>query len=84
MVEFSVIKANEAPKPKPGSERLSGRMREYESYVAALKKGEAGKLTLAHDESVRGVALRVSRAGKRLGRSVNTWAVDDVVYFSVS
>jgi hypothetical protein len=58
-------------------------MREYEQYVTSVKGGQVGKLAPAKNESSRGVALRVSRAGKRIGKSVDTWVVDGVVYFRV-
>jgi hypothetical protein len=58
-------------------------MREYEQYVGAVKGGQVGKLAPAKNESPRGLALRVSRAGKRIGKSVDTWVVDGSVYFRV-
>jgi hypothetical protein len=59
-------------------------MREYEKYIEQVRSNQVGKLTPSRGESPRGVALRVSRAGKRAGKSVNTWVVDGVVYFSVA
>ncbi|MCC6381124.1 MAG: hypothetical protein IT304_01390 [Dehalococcoidia bacterium] len=59
-------------------------MREYEKYIDSVTAGKVGKLTPSKGESARGVALRISRAGKRVGKSVNTWVVDGVVYFSQS
>jgi hypothetical protein len=56
-------------------------MVEYEGYVASLKKGQAGKLVPDPTESPRSIALRVSRAAKRLGRPLDVWTVDDAVYF---
>ena len=59
-------------------------MREYEKYIEQVKSGQVGKLSPSRGESPRGIALRVSRAGKRVGKSVNTWVVDGVVYFSIA
>lgn len=84
MAQFSVVKEADAPKPGRQSGRLAARMREYERYVEAVGAGKVGKLTPGSDETARGIALRVSRAGKRMGRHVNTWIVDDTVYFSVN
>ncbi|MGK2966284.1 MAG: hypothetical protein ACSLFM_11880 [Tepidiformaceae bacterium] len=56
-------------------------MREYETYVTSLKGDEEGKLMPSTGETPRGVALRISRAAKRIGKSVDTWVVDGVVYF---
>jgi hypothetical protein len=83
VAEFSVLKESEAPRRSKTAGRLSARMREYEGFVAGVKKGQVGRLAPASGESPRGVALRVSRAGKRIGRDVNAWVVDGTVYFSV-
>ncbi len=84
MAEFSVIKESDAPRPTRQSGRLAVRMREYEKFVEGVSPGKVGKLIPSRGETSRGVALRVSRAGKRMNRSVNTWVVDDAVYFAVS
>lgn len=83
MAEFSVIKESEAPRPNRQSGRLASRMREYEKYVDGVPAGKVGKLSPSRGETPRGVALRISRAGKRMGKSINTWVVDDVVYFAI-
>lgn len=84
MAEFAVVKESEAPRPARQTGRLAARMREYERYIESVKSGQVGKLSPSRGESPRGIALRVSRAGKRVGKSVNTWVVDGVVYFSIS
>ena len=58
-------------------------MREYEGYVKDVKRGDVGKLTPGANESARGLALRVSRAAKRLGKQADTWVVDKDFYFRV-
>ena len=83
MANFSVVDAAKAPKPPAGPGRLTKRMQEYEGYVLGVKKGQVGKVTPGEGETARGEALRISRAAKRAGRTVNTWVVDGVVYFSV-
>ena len=84
MATFSVIDATQAPRPLRQSGRLRARMAEYESFVNGVKKGQVGKLSPSTGETARGVALRISRAGKRTGRSVDTWVVDGVVYFKLT
>lgn len=84
MAEFTVIKESDAPRPSRQSGRLASRMREYEKYVDGVQSGKVGKLTPSRGETPRGIALRISRAGKRMNKSINTWVVDDVVYFQVS
>ena len=82
MAKFTKINADQAPQPTKQTS-LSGRMREYEGYVKDVKRGDVGKLTPGGNESARGLALRVSRAAKRLGKSADTWIVDGALYFRV-
>lgn len=84
MAEFSVVRESEAPRPTRQTGRLATRMREYEKYIDSVGSGKVGKLVPSKGESARGVALRISRAGKRTGKSVNTWVVDGTVYFSLA
>lgn len=84
MAEFAVVKEADAPRPARQTGRLAARMREYEKYVDQVRASQVGKLSPSRGESARGVALRVSRAGKRRKKNVNTWVVDGVVYFSVN
>ena len=58
-------------------------MREYEGFITSVKSGQVGKLTPAKGESARGIALRVSRAAKRVNRTADTWIADGAVYFKV-
>lgn len=84
MAEFTVIRESEAPRPSRQSGRLAARMREYERYVEGVGAGKVGKLVPARGETARGIALRISRAGKRSKKAISTWVVDDAVYFKVS
>ena len=84
MVEFSVVKESEAPRPTKQSGRLAARMREFEKYIDSVPAGRVGKLVPTGNETPRGIALRVSRAGKRKNRAISTWVVDGTVYYSVS
>jgi hypothetical protein len=84
MAEFTVIKDSDAPRPARQTGRLAARMREYEKYIDAVPAGKVGRLTPSRGETARGIALRISRAAKRQGKSSNTWVVDGTVYFSLS
>ena len=83
MATFSVIDAGKAPpKPRPaGPSKV--RMTEYEGFLDRVKKGQVGKLIPAARDTPRGVAVRISRAGKRVGKAVDAWVVDGVVYFKL-
>jgi hypothetical protein len=56
-------------------------MREYDSFVGQVKRGQIGRLEPEEGETARAVSYRISRAGKRIGITVQTWVVDDIVYF---
>jgi hypothetical protein len=83
MADFSVIKEADAPHPTRQTGRLATRMREYEKYIESVTDGKIGRLTPSRGETARGVALRISRAGKRTNKAVSTWVVDGVVYLNV-
>lgn len=84
MAVFSVIKDSEAPRPARQTGRLAARMREYEKYVEQVTQGKVGKLVPSPGETPRAIAMRVSRAARRIGKNVNTWVVDGTVFFTVS
>ncbi len=84
MAEFTIIKESDAPRPARQTGRLAARMREYEKYIEAVPAGKVGRLTPSRGETARGIALRISRAAKRMGKASNTWVVDGTVYFSLS
>ncbi len=81
---FSVISAASAPKAAKTSGHLTARMHEFDSYIVAVKSGQVGKLAPSAGETARGISLRVARAAKRQGKTVETWVANDLVYFKVS
>jgi hypothetical protein len=81
MAKFTIVKEKDAPKPIRQSGSLAHRMREYERYVDSVADGSVGRLTPADGETPRSIALRVSRAAKRMDRPIDTWIVDNIVYF---
>lgn len=81
MAKFSKMAREKAPNPIRQTGRLKARMHEYEEYVSAVRKGDAGRLEPESGETARGIALRISRAAKRMGISIRTWVVDNSVYF---
>ena len=81
MVQFSKLRASAAPRRM--NQTGSVRMRQYEDFVKEVGPDEAGKLTPEGDETTRSLAMRVSRAAKRVGKTANTWTRDGVVYFTV-
>ena len=84
MAKFTRVKSSVAPGPMRSTGKLTARMRQYEDYVSAVKSGEVGQLIPDEGETTRGLALRVSRAAKRVGKTADTWVRDGSVYFVVS
>ncbi len=83
MAKFSKIPEAQAPRPIRQSGRLALRMRQYEEHIGSLKAGEVGKLVPESGETVRGIALRVGRAARRMNKAADTWMVDGAVYFKI-
>jgi hypothetical protein len=53
------------------------------AIATSIDPDKVGRLELSPGETMSGVSLRVRRAGKRLGRSVDVWYGDEAVYFNV-
>lgn len=82
---MTVIDDASAPKRVTGGANASRRRQaEYDGYLKTVKKGQVGKLVPTGTESTRALATRIARAGSRALKSVESWAVDGVVYFRVS
>ena len=84
MATFTVILAASAPKPVKAGGQITARMREFDSYIAAVKSGQVGKLAPSTGETARGISVRVATAAKRQGKTAETWVADGTVYFKVS
>ena len=83
MVQFAKDRTANYPGPLKQIGRASVRMRQYEDFVNQVGPDEAGKLTPEGDETTRNLAMRVSRAARRVGKTADTWTRDGVVYFTV-
>jgi hypothetical protein len=81
MAKFQKIPKSQAPIPVRQTGRLKARMLLYEEHVASVGPGEVGKLTPDKDETARGLALRINRAGHRMNRPVKAWMDKGIVYF---
>jgi hypothetical protein len=84
MAKFNKISESEAPRPARQSGRLALRMRLYEEFVGSLKHKEVGKVSPEEGETARGIALRIGRAARRVGKTSETWVVDNIVYVKVA
>lgn len=82
MAEFTIMSQKEAPQRPHKTGPLKQRMAEYEGYIKQLGARTAGCLTPGERETARGLALRVTRAGTRLGKDVTAWVADGNVYFT--
>ena len=81
MARFQKISKADAPIPTRQPGRLTARMRLYEEHAGSIRVGEVGKLTPDKDETARGVALRIGRAGRRINKPVKAWIDRGIVYF---
>jgi hypothetical protein len=85
MATFKTVKKTEMPRrTAKGSSMLASRMREYEGFVLALTANEAGKLEVEERETPRAVAVRISRAGARLGKKLDVRSTPEAVYFALA
>lgn len=66
--------------PRPGKKPTTKQGRISQQLLAGLTKGKVLQVKPKEGQTVRGVKVSLSRAAKSLGKSVNTWDVDGVVY----
>ena len=83
MATFSTIDAGKAPANVRPTAKGHESMAKYDAFLRAVKKGQVGKLRPAAGESPRGLMVRVRRAAKRVGKSVDVWTASDAVYFKI-
>jgi hypothetical protein len=81
MAEFTIISASHAPPMPHKKTPIARRMAQYEGYVLTLKSGSAGKLVPERAETPLAILMRIRRAARRVGRPVEAWQGDRVVYF---
>lgn len=87
MTKFRLVDREKAPRPAKQSGRLAARMQEFDNYVeqVANSRDKVGELVPEEGDTSRGLALRISRAAKRMGRTANTWGPKDgSVFFTIS
>lgn len=87
MPKFTSIDESATPKKAVGSVADIKMQREYEGYVSTVPTGKNGKVELDESERVphimRGIKLRLVRAGDRINKDVEVWSDDANIYFSV-
>ena len=76
-MRYDLIDAENAPRPHP---KMNQRGALMEAIVSELTTGEAARIQLEGPETVRGTKASLSRAAKRLGRSIVTWDAEGRVY----
>lgn len=77
-MKMSLIDAEQAP-PRPGGP-YSKRTTQVHNMVASLVAGKVAKIELEGNETARGAKASVTRAAKKLGRSVAVWDSEGAVY----
>lgn len=59
-------------------------LREYMSYIEQIPRGQAGKLSPGHGETLSAIRRRLGAAAKQLGTAITIKRTDDNIYFWVS
>jgi hypothetical protein len=54
---------------------------QYRQYIMSLGPDQAGHLTLASGETMRGVRVRLARAARLAGKTLTVRAIGDDLYF---
>ena len=81
-MNYTMIDADKAP-PKP-PKTLSRMARETHTLVASLSTGKVARVEVSEGESLRGIKASITRAAKRMDKSVRTWDHDGRVYAELS
>ena len=81
MAAFSVIPASQAPPMPRKKTTIARRMAQYEGYVLTLKSGSVGRLAPERAETPRALLTRIGRAASRVGKPIDAWQAEGVVYF---
>ncbi len=77
-VKFSLIDRSKAPDPKSASANKNADV--FNELVTSLVPGKVARVELTGKETPRGVKASITRAGKRMGKTVRSWDVDGKVY----
>ena len=81
-MRYTLIDAETAPS-KPGGP-MNKRAALVQSIVSDLVPGKAARIELDGTETTRGTKASISRAAKKLGRTVTVWDAEGVVYAELS
>ena len=82
MPKMTVRSAAEAPAPLMGTKATREAQHQYEEFIQAINS-DVGELHLATGEQTRGVKTKLRRAATRLGREIEVWDANGLVYFRV-
>ncbi len=77
-MKYEIMNESEAPAKPSGP--LSKRAALVQEIVSSLAPGKVAKIRLEGSETPRGTKASLSRAAKKLGRSIAVWDASGVVY----
>ncbi len=77
-MKFSLIDRSKAPDPKSASTNKNADV--FNELVTSLVPGKVARVELTGKETPRGVKASITRAGKRMSKTVRSWDVDGKVY----
>lgn len=77
-MEGTYLDASKAP--RPGKKPTTKQGRASQELLAGLTVGTVLQIKPREGQTVRGVKVSLTRAAKSLGKTIETWDVDGVVY----
>lgn len=77
-MDGSYIESSKAP--RPGKKPTTKRGEVSQRLVAGLTTGKVLRVQPEAGQTVRGVKVSLSRAAKNLGRTIETWDIEGIVY----
>lgn len=81
MAKLTVRKPGDVPERSTGSKLVRERQAMYERFVREIGATGVGELELDPADNLRGVKISLSRAAKRIARTIEVWDADGRVYF---
>jgi hypothetical protein len=81
-VKYELIDASAAP-PKPASPQ-NKRQQMVQSIILDLVPGKVARVQLEGKEAPRGVKTSLTRAAKKMGKSINVWDAQGAVYAEIA
>src|SRR5579872_3023666 len=84
MPTFTARKSTDVPAASRTSSAARKQQALYESFIRDVPGDSVGELELSEGETARGIRTRLRRASSRLGRTIEVWDAEGIVYFQAA